>query len=433
MFNKRFGEMWQIPRPILDDKDDVKMLECVASQLKDAAGFREEITCFHKHPDKKSRDEIELADGRYFDRYSSPLMSGGGKCYGRILYFRDITETKKTHKKLQAMNEELRLTNEELQIARDHLEKTNKEKEKEFAATAVAAATDRKRAAELEKAYRELKSIKEELAQSLSQSEKLASIGRLAAGVAHEINNPLATIQLGARRLNGMIHNRVSAIPDLEAQARILEKIANATNRCTKIVAGLLVFARPNMFNLGPTDINKIIEEFLDSLAEQVVRQNVKVVKDFAPHLPAIAADGHRLGQVFVNIITNACDAMPAGGELRIATRLQAPMAGPRGKATGKVDRAESAASPAVEIEFSDTGEGIEKENLFRIFDPFVTTKEIARGVGLGLSISYGIVKDHGGSILVASEKGKGTTFIVRLPVFAANGQGPYFGEVDSR
>lgn len=247
------------------------------------------------------------------------------------------------------------------------------------------------------------------LQEKLLASEKLASMGRLIADVSHEINNPLAIILLALRRLEGMIKNPASAIPDLEDYTTILEKVRNAVNRCKKIVAGLLVFSRPTMLNLGATDINKIIEESLESLDEQVKSQNVKVVQAFAPNLPIIKADKQRLIQVFVNIITNAYDAMPAGGELRIATRLQTPDADAGGEVTGEE-------SPAVEIEFTDTGEGIGKEDLFRIFDPFVSTKEVGKGVGLGLSISYGIVREHGGTISVSSEKGKGTIFIVRLP-----------------
>jgi len=187
--------------------------------------------------------------------------------------------------------------------------------------------------------------------------------------------------------------------------------------------------------NLGPTVINKVIKESLASTKYQLKRQKIKVLKAFTPRLPIIEADGQRLNQVFINIITNACDAMPEGGELRIVTRLNRLEAGRKGKATeshaGLVFRSEGASplrrvasvvNPAIEIEMSNTGEGIRKEDLPKLFDPFFTTKKDGKGVGLGLSISYGIVREHGGSISVTSEKGKGTTFIVKLPVAKSGG-----------
>lgn len=259
---------------------------------------------------------------------------------------------------------------------------------------------------ELSTALKELRKTQDELA----QSEKLASVGQLAAGVAHEINNPLASILLGAQRMSDMIKKQVKAIPDFKVYLRNLERMEESTNRCKKIVAGLLAFSRPTKIELGPTDINKVIEETLEPLEEQVKAQDVRVIRGFAPSLPIIEADGQQLSQVFNNLIMNACGAMPKGGQLRIITRLQTPEGGVQSDASGEVGK-------TVEIEFSDTGGGIPEEDMLRIFDPFFTTKEVGKGVGLGLSISYAIVEEHGGTIEVRSEKGKGTTFIVRLPV----------------
>jgi len=241
----------------------------------------------------------------------------------------------------------------------------------------------------------------------LLASEKLAVMGRLIADIAHEINNPIAVITLGTQQLKGMVKEQVAAASDLEADARMFEKIEKATNRCKKILAGLLVSTRPTILDISPVDINKVIEDSLESLDNQVECQNVKVVKAFTPRLPKIEADGHRLMQVFVNMFRNACDAMPKGGELRIATRLRTP--DDLGKTTGQE-------SHVIEIEISDTGAGIEKENLSKIFDPFFTTKKNGKGVGLGLSISSGIVREHGGDMSATSEKGKGTSFLIRLP-----------------
>ena len=252
-------------------------------------------------------------------------------------------------------------------------------------------------------------SERKEMQAKLLASEKLAVMGRLVADVAHEINNPLSIIMLGTQQLERMIKKQGNAIPDSEDKARMLEKIKNGTNRCKKIVASLLVSTRPTTLDIKPADVKQLIEEALESMDDRLKSQNVKVVKTFASRLPIIDADGHRLGQVFINIITNACDAMPEGGKLMIATRLYTPEAGRQGVAAGQE-------GPTIEIEISDTGEGIGEDDIFKIFDPFVTTKKDGKGVGLGLSISSGIVREHGGDIAVTSKKGKGATFIIRLP-----------------
>jgi len=172
-----------------------------------------------------------------------------------------------------------------------------------------------------------------------------------------------------------------------------------ATNRCRKIVAGLLVFSAPARFQLDPIDIREVVEESLDILKDQIKVHKVKVIRDFASHLPLLKADKYKLGGVFSNLITNACDAMPEGGQLKITTRLSQPR-------TEALREAVDEARKTVEIEFSDTGEGISEENMIRIFDPFFTTKDTNKGTGLGLSICYGIIKEHGGFIDVKSEKG---------------------------
>ncbi|MBU1858240.1 MAG: PAS domain S-box protein, partial [Verrucomicrobia bacterium] len=243
----------------------------------------------------------------------------------------------------------------------------------------------------------------------LLASEKLAVMGRLIADVAHEINNPLAIIAGSTYVLEEMVNEQAATISDSEDKAKMLEKIKKATNRCKHIVAALFVSTSPTMLGIKPAQINEVINESLESLDDQIKRQNVKVVKALAPRLPIIKADGHRLMQVFVNMFRNACDAMPEGGKLMIATRLYTPKADAHGEAVGT--------GAAIEIEISDTGVGILKKDFSKIFDPFVTTKKDGKGVGLGLSVSYGIIREHGGSISVASERGKGATFTIKVPV----------------
>ena len=260
--------------------------------------------------------------------------------------------------------------------------------------------TERKRAEE------KLKDVRKKLV----QSDKLAAVGLMAAGVAHEINNPLAVIMSSIQMLLERIKKEGAANIDSNIYTKALDMTERATNRCRKIVAGLLVFSAPARFQLDPIDIREVVEESLDVLKDQIKAHKVKIIRDFASHLPLLKADKYKLGGVFSNLITNACDAMPEGGQLKITTRLSQPR-------TEALREAVDEARKTVEIEFSDTGEGISEENMIRIFDPFFTTKDTNKGTGLGLSICYGIIKEHGGFIDVKSEKGKGTTFIVTLPV----------------
>jgi len=219
----------------------------------------------------------------------------------------------------------------------------------------------------------------------LIQSEKLASLGQLAAGVAHEINNPLANISLSAQML-------LQDVKDKKIRQRLL-KIEDNVDRATRTVKNLLDFSRTPEFHPSYADINGLLAKTLDILKHETKR--MEVVKKLDEELPDVLADPRQLQQVFINIITNACQAMPNGGRLTLRT--------------GQI-------GDTVEIEISDTGEGIPPENLTRVFDPFFTTRKAGKGTGLGLSISYRIVERHGGHIDIKSETGKGTAFTIRLP-----------------
>jgi PAS domain S-box-containing protein len=226
------------------------------------------------------------------------------------------------------------------------------------------------------------------LQQQLLTSEKLASIGLLSAGVAHEINTPLTGISSYIQMLQKKLTDT--------HYAQILEKVEAQTDRVARIIKNLLAFAHsPSEAAFQRVDIKSSIEEILSLIDYKLKTMNIRLVLELAP-VPPIYVQGERLQQVFINIILNALDAMPGGGELRI--RL-------------------AAEDGAQVVRISDTGTGIRPEHRSRIFDPFFTTKGVGKGTGLGLSISYAIVKEHDGRIDVQSEVGRGTTFIITLPV----------------
>ncbi len=227
----------------------------------------------------------------------------------------------------------------------------------------------------------------------LTRSERLASIGRLAAGVAHEISNPLT----GALTFAHMLLRNA---PENSQEKEDIQTIIDATTRCKEIVRGLLNFSRQSEPEKTLSDLNGLVREALNLIQNQARISRVQVAPEFDPHLPQLLIDANQIQDVVVNLIVNAIDAMPDGGRLTVRTR----------------SAAENAITWA-ELEISDTGCGIPEDDLERIFDPFFTTKQTGKGTGLGLAIAYGIVSEHGGHINVASKVNSGTTFTVRLPL----------------
>ena len=224
------------------------------------------------------------------------------------------------------------------------------------------------------------------------QSEKMASLGKLAAGVAHEINNPLAGILLFSHILKRKIGSDEKAASDAD-------RIIGDATRCKEIVQGLLDFAHQSGQQKLPVDLNRTIESGLALLVNQAMLLNVEVHRELEPTLPQVFGNTTQISQVLINLVMNAIDAMPDGGLLTMKTSYNE-----------EKDR--------VCFEVSDTGNGIRPEHLASIFDPFFTTKDVGKGTGLGLSVVYGIVEDHGGRINVRSELGKGTTFTIELPAY---------------
>jgi PAS domain S-box-containing protein len=233
------------------------------------------------------------------------------------------------------------------------------------------------------------------LEEQLQISDKMASVGLLAAGVAHEVNTPLTGISSFTQMLLS------NADPD-DPKTRMLEKIEQQTFRAAKIVNGLLNLSRSSGASsdeTSPVDINAVIGDVLSLLEPQLVVGKVKVRRDLCPSPALVAGIEHKLQQVFLNLFLNARDAMPKGGWLSVTTRLD---------------------EDHVVAEVADTGSGIPSEHLSRIYDPFFSTKVIGKGTGLGLSITYGIVREHEGTLTCQSAVGQGTRFTVSLPASGA-------------
>jgi two-component system NtrC family sensor kinase len=224
----------------------------------------------------------------------------------------------------------------------------------------------------------------------LIRAGKMAALGELAAGVAHEINNPLT----GVLTFSSLMLKKVD---ENNPWKKDLENIVQQTTRCRNIVKGLLDFARQRKPDKKEWDVHMLLENTLILVEKQAPFQNIKIKKDFNTRIPLLFVDGDQIQQVFMNILLNAADAMASnGGTLTIRTEMKNGIA---------------------QISFTDTGHGISKEHLSKLFAPFFTTKETGKGTGLGLAISYGIIQSHNGEIDVESEVGKGSTFRIKLPV----------------
>lgn len=231
----------------------------------------------------------------------------------------------------------------------------------------------------------------------LINAEKLASLGRMAAGVAHELNSPLT----GIVTFSHLMLKRTP--PENKLDIEDLEVIIEQANRCSKIIKSLLGFSRKTSSDKIHININDLTDSTVAMLRNQAKFHNIRFNISFDNTIPPVAVDPNQLQQVFINLLINAADAMNEKGQITVITRTIAEAA-----ATGK---------QYIEIEVTDTGPGIPEDHIGKIFEPFFTTKPVGKGTGLGLSVSYGIIKKHGGNIFVRSESGKGASFFVRLPL----------------
>ncbi|HLB25742.1 MAG TPA: ATP-binding protein [Nitrospirota bacterium] len=249
----------------------------------------------------------------------------------------------------------------------------------------------------LEEANKNLMAANEELKvlqKELIRSERMAAVGELAAGLSHEIDNPIGVI-LGFAEL--LLEDMPQDDPRREDVTTILEE----SKRCKRIVRGLLDFSRPPVLGVAPTDVNDVIRRTVEAAFSQRLFKKVKVKMDLAQGTPEVMADPDRLKQVFMNLMINAAQSMPEGGDVHVRSAYHPE-------------------EEAVKVSVKDSGPGIPADNIGRVFDPFFTTKKPGEGTGLGLAICVRLLEEQGGSIAALSEPGQGATFIVTLPIKGA-------------
>jgi signal transduction histidine kinase len=244
---------------------------------------------------------------------------------------------------------------------------------------------------ELKESIRRLENTQKQLI----QSEKLNAMGQIAASIAHEINNPLAGVLVYNKLLSKKLSNDSL---DKEEALDTLYKMESAVSHCSQVVRGLLDFARQSEPVFAPLEISKVIDQVISLIGHQAKMNNVEIIRNDAVNLSPVKGDPGQLQQVFLNLIINAVQSMPDGGTVTITTG--------------------SDENSLISVSIKDTGQGIEPENMEKLFTPFFTTKESGKGVGLGLAVLQGILERHGGSIEVTSSVGVGSTFTVSLPLY---------------
>jgi len=242
---------------------------------------------------------------------------------------------------------------------------------------------------------RELKEKQEQLL----KTEKMASLGMLSSGIAHEINNPLGVILGETQMLLRELKDK-KKIKNVKETEELLSSIELQTKRCSHIVKSLLQFTKSRDLQFSATNIEETLENALEFTRGRLASKKIKVIKDYCKNSSAVIADSIQLEQVFINILINAEQSIKKNGKIKIMTRLE-----------------QFKNNPCLFISFEDNGIGINEDNLNKIFDPFFSTKETGEGSGLGLSVSYGIIKSHGGDIEVSSKVGEGSTMIIKLPI----------------
>jgi PAS domain S-box-containing protein len=454
-FNTKFAELWRIPEALLATRDDARLLDYVRDQLADPDVFIAKVRQLYETPEATSFDLVVMRDGRTFERYSQPQRVDEDVT-GRVWSFRDVTGRLKAERDRQAAEARLRVIFEHagvgiaevrrdgrfLFVNRTFCQMLGYQEDELYERTFfdVTHPEDRARTADLkestlsaggmsyglEKRYvrkdgqiiwghvsvsavrdasgavDRLVAIIRDITESrrmqeqLALADRLASLGTLAAGVAHEINNPLCA-------LIGSLELLLQTAPDGDDGTRTehLEIMKEAAARIRDIARDLRVFARAESDVVGPVDVVAVLESSL-RLAGNDLRHRASIVRRFSD-VPPVAANASRLGQVFLNLLVNAAQAIDEGHADRNHVALTVERCGD--------DR--------VAIEVADTGPGIPASRLARLFQPFSTTKAQGHGMGLGLAICQRIVAHYGGTIGARSDEGQGATFRIELPVHA--------------
>lgn len=235
----------------------------------------------------------------------------------------------------------------------------------------------------------------------LLHQDKMASLGKLSASVVHEINNPISGILSLVMLMNRMMEGGKLQQKELEQFKQYLGLMETETRRISRIVSNLLAFSRHSKMEFGAVHLNQLIEKTLFLNANLLKLHSIKVEENLSPNLPALMGSEDRLQQVFMNLVSNAAEAIEGSHGERTLSIITKPLP----------------EKECVSVSFTDTGVGIPQQNLSKLFEPFFSTKKKGKGVGLGLSVAYGIIQEHGGSIQVQSEEGKGTTFTVEFPL----------------
>ena len=466
-FNRRFVEIWDVPSDIADSKSDEQILKSVMNKLVTPGEFVGKLEQLHEDRNEISQDEIALKDGRTFDRYSAPMLGDGGKCHGRVWYFRDITERKWAEAALRASQERLRQIFEAspnvtsaFRIENQDLRRTwiSPNLERLFGYTVAEALephwwsahvhpedlarviTDSGRILAREHIVHEYRFLRrdggvvwvhdelrllrgatgqphevvgawtditerKELETHLLRTQRLESVGRLASGIAHDLNNILAPMLMVPPLLREVVKD-----PELR---NMLDLVETNAQRGSNIIKQLLTFGRGMEGERVPLQLRALVSE-MSGIIRETFHKNIVSRREAPPDTWLVNGDATQLHQVLMNLCVNARDAMPEGGTLTLKLENQ--------EFDESFARMTPGARPGryVCLSVTDTGEGIAPEHLDKIYDPFFTTKELGKGTGLGLSTVLGIVQSHGGFIEVHSQTGRGTEFRAYLPASEA-------------
>lgn len=451
LYNQQFNDLWDLPKSLLNTKDDGLLVQQhILKMVKNSDKFLNEIEYLYAHVKDSSRDELELKDGRLFDRSSYPLKDSKGGYVGRVWSFRDITDYKKMEKELHQLtllhegilagintgicvidkdnkilwlNRDMKKIMTQIgnsdsnsfpfnltykscfknlnKISNNYCSCVCNKKVKGitgelvFEMTCVFFDPDNIEKGivctitditELERAKK--KEIEQNI--QIMHTDRLRTVGQLSAGLAHEINNPLSVLHASLQNI-ALAESSNRSIDD-----DTINRMLRVTKRIHTIINNLLLFSRQKSSDKTKQNINEVLNSSLNLIEAIFKKKKIICAKHLGSELPNVSVSSQKMQQVFVNIIMNAIDSMNDGGSLNITTEQN---------------------DNSIEISFKDSGEGISKENIDKILTPFFTTKKVGEGVGLGLSISYGIVKEHSGTIKVSSEVNEGTMVTVVLPI----------------